>query len=166
MTNIREELCRLIRRNDDEQWVFSNIALQQLQERCPKNLIPGLIDCLQDGHPDVRRLAIEVLAEARAESAIPAIMERLSDDDWVVQVVVVYHIRFFGPSAAGAIPYVEPWLESPNEYLRLLAARAILALDARRTDLLPQIWDALTSDIPCARYEARVFFGLEPADDS
>jgi len=165
MTDIREELCRLIRLNE-EQWVLSHVALQQLQERFDDGLILGLIDCLQDGHPDVRRLAVEVLAEARTESAIPAIIERLNDDDWVVQVVVVYHIRFFGPSAAGAIPDVEPWLESPNEYLRLLAARAILALDAKRTDLLPQIWDALTSDIPCARYEARVFFGLEPADDS
>jgi HEAT repeat protein len=155
---IRDELCRFIRMNEEEKWVPAHLALQQLEERFG-NPVPGLIECLDDGHPDVRHLAVELLGEARAESAIPAIIGRLNDEDWLVQVAVVFHIRFFGTLAAGAIPLLEPWLESPNEYLRLLAATAIVTLDPSRTELLPGIWDARTSDNPCVRALATEFFG-------
>jgi len=156
---IRDELCRLIRLNEEERWVPTPDALRQLDERFGKNLVPDLIECLADGHPDVRHLAVELLSEARAESAIPALIERLTDEDWLVQVAVIFHIRFFGALAVEAIPYLEPWLEALHEFPRALAATAIVMLDAERTDLLPRIWDATTSDNPCVRDIAQEFWG-------
>jgi HEAT repeat protein len=157
-TSIRDELCHFIRLNELEHWVPAHFALRQLEERFG-NPVPSLIECLNDGHPDVRHLAVELLSEARAESAIPALIERLTDEDWLVQVAVLFHIRYFGPLAAGAIPYLEPWLEALHEYPRVLAATAVLALDPDRTELLPQIWDAMTSDNPCVRDLVEEFFG-------
>jgi HEAT repeat protein len=159
MTDIRAVLCHFIRLNELEHWVPAHDALQQLQEWFPTNLIPGLIECLEDGNSDVRHLAVQLLAEAKTEPAIPAMIERLTDEDWLVQVVVIFYIKDFGPQAAGAIPYVEPWLNSPNEYLRLLAATAIVTLDPDRTDLLPCIWDVRTSDNPGVSDVASEFFG-------
>ena len=138
MSCIRDELCRLIRLNEQEQLAPHDIALEQL-ERFGDDLIPGLIECLSDGHPDVRHLAVQLLSEARprSNSAVPALIERLSDEDWLVVTSVIFHIGDFGPMAAAAIPNVEPWLESPNEYLRILAATTIVKLDPSRTEFLP-----------------------------
>jgi len=158
MTNMRDELCHFIRLNELEHWVPAPDALQQLEERFG-NPVPGLIECLGDGHPDVRHLAVELLGETRAKSAIPALIERLTDEDWLVQVAVIFHIRDFGPLAAEAIPYLEPWLGALHDYMRVLAATAVLALDPDRTELLPMIWDARSSDNPCVKDIAREFWG-------
>ena len=159
MPEIRAELCRFIRLNEQEQMVPHDIALQQL-EQFGDDLIPGLIECLNDGHPDVRHLPVDLLAEARPRSnvAVPNMIERISDEDWLVATTVIFHIGDFGPLAAAAIPFIEPWLESPNEYIRILAATTIVKLDPSRTELLPNIWDATTSDHPVVRSFARDFF--------
>ncbi len=149
---VRDELRRLIRLNDQEGRVPAHEALVQLGH-IGDDLISGLIECLGDGHPDVRRLAVELLVEARPRSnfAVPALIERLKDEDWLVQIAVMTHIGDFGPVAAEAILLIEPWLESPNEYLRLLAASAILKIDLRRAELRPIIWDATASENPVVR---------------
>ena len=159
MPSIRDELCRFIRLNEEEQWVPSGDALEEL-ERFGDDLIPGLIECLADGHPDVRHQAVRLLAAARprSNSAVPALIERLEDEDWLVAVAVMTNIGDFGPLAAAAIPEVTKWLESPNEYLRVLAATTIMKLDPSRTEFLPRIRAATTSDHPVARDTAREFF--------
>ena len=60
--------------------------------------------------------------------------------------------------AAAAIPQVEPWLENPNEYLRILATTTIVKLDPSRTEFLPGIRVATLSDHPVVRSFARDFF--------
>lgn len=159
MPSIREELCRFIRLNEQDQWVPSGDALEEL-ERFGDDLIPGLIECLADGHPDVRHQAVRLLAAARprSNSAVPALIERLEDEDWLVAVAVMTHLGDFGQLAAGAIPQVEKWLESPNEYLGVLAATTIVKLDPNRTEFLPSIRAAMNSDHPVARDKAREFF--------
>jgi len=159
MTTIREELCRFIRLNEQEQWICSGEALEQL-EQFGDELIPGLIECLADRHPDVRRQAVNMLAAARPRSdvAVPNLIERLTDDDWLVVTSVILALGDFGPLAAVAIPQVEPWLESPNEYLQLLAATTIIRLDQSRTEFLPGIRNATNSDHPVVRSFARDFF--------
>lgn len=159
MSDIRDELCRLIRLNEQEQFVPHDIALEQLGS-FGDDLIPGLVGCLGDGHPDVRRLAVALLGEARprSNSAVPAMIERLTDEDWLVAVAVMTYIGDFGPLAVAAIPNVVPWLESPNEYLRILAATTIMKLDPSRTEFLPRIRAATMSDHPVARDTAREFF--------
>src|SRR5262245_35442341 len=103
--------------------------------------------------PDIRRLAVELLAESHPLSspAVPDLIERLKDGNVLVQVAVLTHIGDFGPLAAEAAPLLEPWLESPNEYLRVLAATAILKRDPSRIELLSRIWDSAESDNPVVR---------------
>ena len=159
MTSIRDELCSFIRLNEQEQWVPSGDALEQL-ERFGDDLIPGLIECLSDGHPDVRHLAVKMLGAARPRSntAVPKLIERLTDEDWLVVTSAILALGDFGPLAAAGIPQIVGWLESPNEYLRLLAATTIVKLDPNRVEFLPRIREATTSDHPVVQSLAREFF--------
>lgn len=159
MPSIREELCRFIRLNEQERQVCSGEAIEQL-ERFGDDLIPGLIECLEDGHPDVRHRAVQLLAAARPRSdvAVPNLIERLADEDWLIVTSTILHLGDFGPLAAAAISQIEPWLESPNDYLRLLAATTILKLDPNRTEFLSVIMDATNSDHPVVQSLAREFF--------
>lgn len=158
MSDIRDELCRFVRLFQQRQGVLFDVVLEQL-EHFGDDLIPGLIECLKNDHPDVRYLVVQLLAAARPRSdvAVPDLIERMSDDDWTVVTSTMFHLGDFGPLAAAAIPNVEPWLESPNEYLRVLAATTIVKLDPSRTEFLPSIRAATMSDHPVARDTAREF---------
>ena len=160
MTSIRDELCRFVRLFHERNGVMFDVALEQIDERFGDAVIPRLTECLKDDHPDVRYLAVQLLAAARPRSnvAVPVLIELMADEDWTVVTSVMFHIGSFGPMAAAAIPQVEPWLENPNEYLRLLAATTIVKLDPSRTEFLPQIWDATRSDHPVVRSSALEFF--------
>lgn len=159
MPTIRDELCRFIRLNELDQWVPAGDALEQL-ESFGDDLIPGLIECLTDGHPDVRHQALKLLGAARPRSdvVVPALIERMADEDWLIVTSTMFHLGDFGPLAVAAIPQVEAWLESPNEYLRLLAATTIVKLGPIRTEFLPRIKEAMNSDHPVAADLARAFY--------
>ena len=93
------------------------------------------------------------------------ISERLREDidfllgqDWLIVTSTILHLGDFGPLAAAGIPQIEPWLESPNEYIRLLAATTIVKLDPSRTEFLPGIRAATMSDHPVVRSFAKEFF--------
>lgn len=158
MSNIREELCRFIRLNEQEQWEKTCNAIDQL-EHFGDDLIPGLIECLKDGNPDVRHQAVQLLADARPRSdvAVPNLIERLGDEDWLIVTSTILHLGDYGPLAAAAIPQIEPWLESPNEYVRLLAATTIVKLDPDRIEFIPGIRAATMSDHPVVQSLAREF---------
>ena len=160
MTTIRDELCRFIWLNEVERWEETCDALDQL-ENFGDELIPGLIECLRDGNPDVRHQAVRLLGVARPRSdvAVPDLIERLNDDDWLIVTSTMLYLGGFGPLAAAAIPQIEPWLESSNEFIRLQAATTILKLDPDRKEFLPMIWEATESDHPVVKSFARDFFG-------
>ena len=163
MPSIRDELCRFIRLNEQEQWVPSGNALEEL-ERFGDDLIPGLIECLSDGHPDVRHHAVKLLAAARLRSdvAVSDLIERLGDEDWLLVTSTILQLGDFGPMAAAAILQIDLWLQSPNKYIRLLAVTTIMKFDPSRTEFLPQIWDATNSDHPVVRSSALEFFDPLP----
>ena len=69
MTTVRDELCRFIKLNEQDQWIPAGDALEQL-EPFGDGLIPGLIECLSDGHPDVRHQAVKLLGAARPRSDV------------------------------------------------------------------------------------------------
>ena len=118
MTSIRDELCRFIRLNKEEQWIGAYDRLREL-ERFGEDLIPGLIECLSDGHPDVRDQAVQILvcARPRSDIAVPDLIKLLQDEDWMIVNFVILVLGDFGALAAAAIPEIEPLLASPNEYL-------------------------------------------------
>ena len=160
MSTIRDELCRFVRLFQERNGVLFDVALEQLDERFGDAVIPGLTECLKDRHPDVRYLAVQLLAAARPRSdvAVPDLIELMADEDWTVVTSTMFHLGGFGPMAAAAIPQIEAWLESPNAYIQILAATTIVKLDPSRRELLPGILDATHSDHPVARSFARDFF--------
>ncbi len=159
MFAIREELCRFVRLFQERNGVMFDDALEQFDERFGDDVIPGLIECLKDGHPDVRYLAVQLLAAARPRSdvAVSDLVALMADEDWTVVTSTMFHIGSFGELAAAAIPQIEAWLENPNEYLRLLSAITIIRLDPSRTEFLPGIRAATLSDHPVVRSFARDF---------
>lgn len=115
-SDIREELCRVIRLNKDR-WTPTSIVLERLDEHFGDDVIPSLIQCLSDGHPEIRQLTVQLLAAARPRSdvAVLALVERMGDKAWLVVTTTMHVLGTFGPLAAAAIPQIQGWLESPNE---------------------------------------------------
>lgn len=148
MTEIRQELLRLIALNNAERWVPEHIAFQQLLNRHADRLVPGLIECLDDDDAEVRRLAIALLSEGRplSDVAVPALIERLTDSDRLVRTSAAFHLGFFGRLAHAAIPLLEPWLTDADEYIRALAVTTILRADPTRTELLSLVRAATASN--------------------
>ena len=120
MSSVRDELVRFARLNPTEQRVDSYSVLEQLDQRFGDS-IPGLFECLRDGHPEIRHLAVQLLSIARPRSdvAVPAMIERLSDEDWLVVTTTILSLGGFGSLAVSAVPMIEEWLQSPNEFLRV-----------------------------------------------
>ena len=158
MNNLREELVRIIRLNK-ERWTPTSVVLEQLDKEFGDS-IPGLIECLTDGHPEIRHLTVQRLAVGRPRSdvAVSALVERMSDEDWLVVTTTMHVLGDFGSLAVAGMPMIEKWLESPNEFLRVLAAITIVKIDPNRTEFLPDIREAMKSDHPVAADIAREFF--------
>lgn len=97
-------------------------------------------------------------ARPRSDVAVPDLIERLNHEDWLIVTSTTFHLGDLGPMAAAAIPQIESWLQSPSEYLRLLATTTILKLDPSRTEFLNVIMDATNSDHPVVQSLAREFF--------
>ena len=164
MNAVRQELLRLIALNHAEQWIPTHIALQQL-ERFGDGLVPGLVECLYDLDAEIRCLAVELLGEAKAESAVAPLIERLQDDDELVRVSAIHSLADIGPVAIAAVPELEAWLYEPDEYLRVLAATAISQIEPSKfDDLLPLIEAAAKSRNAAVAGLAQDF--LDEQDDS
>lgn len=161
MNDIAHDILRLVVERHPE-WLWADDALPLLEHH-GNDLIPGLVTCLSDSDPDVRRVAIGLLAMTRPQSdfAVPLIIERLGDEDRLVRFAAIWKLsQEFGPLSEEVIPYLEAWLERDDEYERIHALTGIVAADPSRTEMLPEIWDAMTSDNPCVRDVALEFFGL------
>ncbi len=166
MSNMLNALKEIIALNDQEQFISFDVALSYLEEQFGDELIDEVTKCLTDEDSEVRKLAVELLIEARPQSlpALPDLIERLrNDDDKLVQVAVLSGIGEFGELAVLAIDGLHPWLDSEDEYLRILAATAIMDIDPYRTELLPDIRAALKGEDPMVRKIAREFFGRTKA---
>jgi len=157
MSMFREELVRVIRLNK-EQWNPTSLVLQRLDEKFGDS-IPHLAVCSRDGHPEIRNLAVQLLtvARPRSDAVVPALIERMSDEDWLVVTTTMLNLGDFGSLAKAAIPQIEGWLESPNEYLRVMASITILKIDPSRKEFLPSIREAMNSDHPVAADIAKEF---------
>jgi HEAT repeat protein len=82
-----------------------------------------------------------------AEEALPAMIRSLEDSDRRVRIAVVYAVVNFGKRAVAAIPILESWLPSDDEFSVVAAAAAIIQIDpSRADDVLPILVHTLKSD--------------------
>ena len=128
MAEIRKELERLIELNHAEKWVPNHVAFQKLLDRHGDRLINGLIECLADKDAEVRQLAAGLLEEAgtRAEPAVLALTERLTDEDRSVVVTAMFTLKRLSRVARSAIPSLMVVMADTSEpYLRIVAAGTI-----------------------------------------
>ena len=166
---VPQEILRLLVERHPEQLVGYDVEphLQHFGD----DLLPGLIDALDDTDPDVRRLAIGVLALSRPRSniALPKIIERLSDENRIVRLSTLWALqREFTPMPPEVIPHLENWLDHGDEYEKINAMAGISAADPDRREFLPELWDALNDEDSVGHEIAMEFFGIElpePTDE-
>ena len=146
MTEIRKELEHLIALNYAEQWVPNHIAFQQLLERHGDRIIAGLIECLPDEDAEVRQLAAGLLEEAgeRAEPAVHALTERLTDEDRSVVVTAMFALKRLAQFARSAIPAIKIVMANTTEpYLKIVAAATLGKIAHDNPDCIPILVAAL-----------------------
>jgi HEAT repeat protein len=136
------------------------------------DLVPGLVDCLNDSDPDVRRLAVGLLVLSRPHSdvALPLIIERLSDEDRQVRLSTLWALtREFKPLPREVIiPHLEKWLDYDDTFERINAMAGISTADPDRREFLPELWEALSDEFSMGQEIAMEFFGdeyPEPTED-
>jgi HEAT repeat protein len=114
----------------------------------PDGHVTGLTQALADEDDELRLLAIGVLGwmEVEAELALPTMIETLRDPERIVRIAAVDPVSAFGYKAKAAIPILETWLHTVDEFSQVTAAAAIMTIDQSRDDVLPVLVDALGSD--------------------
>lgn len=162
MTDIHQELLRLIALNHTEQWIPEEITFQELLDRHGDRLIPGLIECLTNQDAKVRHLAIMLLSEGRPQSdvAIPAFIERLTDEDRIVRNAAVWCLMDFGDAARPAILALKRLLDDDTEpYIRISAAGAISHIAPDDPTAVPMLVEGLRDPVGLHRARACEFLG-------
>ncbi|MEI8020538.1 MAG: HEAT repeat domain-containing protein [Schlesneria sp.] len=139
------ELLRLIVEAEDEDDEL--LDLSQLEDFGP-NFIAGLMDCLADPDWLIRKHAIQILGSSRPESdvAVPALIERLDDENDAVRETALAVLPYFGPLAVDAIPYLDPWYQIEDDCMALKASILIAKLDPTRVDAMIRVRDAITNN--------------------
>jgi HEAT repeat protein len=102
----------------------------QQQEHWITNIVPVLIDALNDSESSVRvrtAQALCLLAE-RAQLAVPALIEALKDEESYVRQWTAAALGSIGPSAEAAIPALTESLLDDDEFVRDEASKALDAI--------------------------------------
>ncbi len=105
----------------------------------PLDVIPLLINAIDDEKPDVARSAIYAVSEIgpRAKAAIPVIVKRFKDPDWHVRVYAIDLVTHFGPASEEAIPARKEALKDVEEPVRYSAKLALAAIERAKKAKTP-----------------------------
>lgn len=100
-----------------------------------KMAVPALVSALQD--PLVRETAFQALASIgpEAESAIPALSDKLRDQEPWVRSDAATVLASIGPDAKAAVPALISALRDPDEDVRAKAAFALWAVELERREI-------------------------------
>ena len=103
----------------------------------------GLVDLIDDENPASRRSAIEGLGNmgAAAASALPALMERLTDAE--LQIPAITAIGKIGPAAAPAVPRLIELQKGGAVPVRVAALGALAGLAKEASAALPAVHESL-----------------------
>jgi len=165
--SVAHEILRLLIERHPQMLVGSDI--EPHLQHCGDDLVPGLIDALSDSDPDVRRLAVGVLAMSRpqADVALPLIVQRLSDEDRLVRLSTLWALqREFQPMPKEVIPHLEEWLDHDDQFEKINAMAGISAADPDRREFLQILWEVLNDEFSIEQEIAAEFFGIETPEPS
>jgi hypothetical protein len=127
-----------------------------LKSLAPHNesVVSAVVEALND---EVRLLAGEILRElgSKAEPALPDMIQALKDRDRIVRIASLEPVAAFGEEAKSAVPILEKWLSSVDDFSRVSAAGHIVMIDRSRTDdMMPVLLEALASKNTTIRRQA------------
>ena len=81
------------------------------------------------------------------EPALPAMIEALKDPHRIVRICALEPVAAFGEKAMDAVPILEKWIGSDDEFSHVTAMSHILMIDPSKADeLLPVLVESLGSD--------------------
>jgi HEAT repeat protein len=128
---------------------------------------PALVKALNDPNRFVRWAAARALGKVGAvesETAIPALIGMLSDDDVDLRAAAASTLAGYGPAARTAVPVLLAALASEDTSLRVAALRALERIGLESSPALPVIRDALEArDASVRQGAARLLGKLGPS---
>tara|TARA_R110002095_G_scaffold89232_4_gene77873 strand:- start:2892 stop:3509 length:618 start_codon:yes stop_codon:yes gene_type:complete len=143
--NIVEILRNFCHLQEPDRVIDAEQALQPFGEE----IVPALIEALEDPDTDLRILALKILEhfDGNTEPALPTMIEDLEDDHRIVRICALTPVASFGEKAIDGIPILEKWIGSDDEFCHVSAAGHILMIDPSKADeLVPVLLKALESD--------------------
>jgi HEAT repeat protein len=91
--------------------------------------VPALVQCLKNESPDksVTSTAIDALGNihARPDIAVPALVETLTNNDWIIRSMGARALGQFGNAATSAVPALEQATNDSIATLRLVVTAAL-----------------------------------------
>lgn len=128
---------------------------------------PALVKALNDPQRFVRWAAARALGKVGAvepKTAIPALIQMLSDDDVDLRAAAAATLAVYGPAARTAAPALLGALASEDTALRVAALRALEQIGLESSAALPVIRDALEArDATVRQGAARLLGKLGPS---
>ncbi len=123
---LRDDKEESVRRDADE-------AIRSIETKVKDFRTKRLPDALTDlasPDPDIRRGAVEVLADfgPRSAPAVPALIRSLDDRDATVRIASARTLGRIGPTARDALPALAGRANDPDARVRLAAASALAAI--------------------------------------
>jgi HEAT repeat protein len=109
--------------------------------------IPALIRVLSDESTEARNRAIIALGHLGAAEAVPHLVERLGDDEYLVRSTAAEGLGLIGPSAVAAVPVLIEHLREDFDPIRFDCARALGRIGSAVPDrVVPALATALLED--------------------
>mgnify|MGYP003629813435 CR=1 FL=1 len=146
MNNNIIKFLRTVAHRTDPDRVYD--AVQTLKA-FSKDAIQALTEALGDPDPDLRILALKILEhiDQNTEPALQSMIKALEDDHRIVRICALTPVASFGAKAIDAVPILEKWIGSDDEFSHVSAAGHILMIAPSRADeLLPILIESLESD--------------------
>jgi HEAT repeat protein len=110
--------------------------------------LPHVIEATRHANPAVRRCALEAInfmgrKGIPARAAVPALVDRITDEDHEVAWAAFEAIGAIGPGAEQAVPALIKYVQTRSGRLRVSAVYALWCIGARARDAVPTLVSVL-----------------------
>jgi HEAT repeat protein len=146
-TAAREAVPALLELAQDEN-ESSHLRCEALEvawqlEQIPEHTLPLLTRFLHDEHEDIRRFAIETLAQRGSEAgaSVPALIERLEDEEetFRLRIQSAYSLAAIGRSRPDVLAALTRLLQHQDWWLRVFAARVLASMAQTAIAAIPAL---------------------------
>ncbi|HTA30109.1 MAG TPA: HEAT repeat domain-containing protein [Candidatus Cybelea sp.] len=148
-------LSRSLRRQDN----FLNSAFVKIWPKLPATFRRRLRQPILARDERIRAVVLLREIGTPGKSAIPELIERLSDTDGTIRLHSAIALGKMGPEAKSALPFLEPFLHSQSHTVRVYAAEAVWKITRQTEPSLSILEAGLQETNASFRWAAAVFLG-------